>query len=209
MMFIKAIGGINRAGEQFAKGKFLALFSEHIGKDLYGVVRSCHMTQLGNFMMGFIRIGDQRITVSGTYGSDGLTKDLDKITAINRKYLTSAPADVCAAFWAGEGGWNGAGSEGAAMREWGKAIIKNKTHSHARNTRRIKPGVFLCLFLCSNLLTQYYIRQSHYIYSPVSSAIPFIPGHTIIRDHLLPSHQGDPMTSHFGVGCLTGASEVC
>lgn len=46
-----------------------------VPKKLYAVVRSCAMSQCGQWMMGTINIAGQRVTVSGSYGSDGLPMD--------------------------------------------------------------------------------------------------------------------------------------
>ena len=124
--------GYDRSGSQVASGEFLCIFSdvkapgdEHL--KLYAVVRSCSMSQFGHFMMGFVKIGGQRLTVSGTYGSDGLPMDLDKLTPENqRKYLTAVPKDLQDKFWAG-GGHNSAGSEGPDMFEFGKTLLLLKT----------------------------------------------------------------------------------
>ena len=121
-MFIKSKRSTNnRTGEQRASGKFLCLFSHD--KQVYGVVRHCRMRQLGHFMMGEVELGDQRISLSGTYGSDGLPRDLDEVQSWNRHLLTRMPESLEAQLWAG-GGHNCAGSEAEAVHAWGLTLTK-------------------------------------------------------------------------------------
>jgi hypothetical protein len=107
------------------RGRFLALFCDREQKNIWGIVRYVRMTQLGQFMMGSMKIGSQQITMSGTYGDDGLPDDIEKISEANRKYLTPMPPDLVEVFWRpGNGGHNSAGAEGPAMHEWGRLIMK-------------------------------------------------------------------------------------
>lgn len=125
-MFITSdYSGYNRHGEQSAAGLFLMVFS---GDDkfpmpgdasrnlprLRACVRHAHMTQLGHFMMARVRVGKHRITLSGSYGSDGLT--LDAPEGVWEK-LVPVPDELAVQFWNG-GGHNSSGSEGPAMRKW-------------------------------------------------------------------------------------------
>ena len=114
--------GYTRDGEQKASGKFLVVFCDD-HHNLWGCVRHCVLTQCGHWMMGSVKIGSQRITVSGSYGGDGLPKDLSDVKEENRKFLTAVPADIAEKFWHPEHqGWNSAGSEAGVMREWALSI---------------------------------------------------------------------------------------
>jgi hypothetical protein len=90
---------------------------------LRAIVRYVRMRQLGHFMMGSARVNGHSLTLSGSYGSDGLP--------------TSVPDDVYDAgvelpqylydAWNKGGGWNSAGSEAAQMREWAKQTFPKPT----------------------------------------------------------------------------------
>lgn len=80
------------------------------------IVRYTRMRQFGQFMMGFARIHGHRLTLSGSYGSDGLPCSVpDEIYAQG----IEVPRELVDA-WNHGGGWNGAGSEADAMRKWAK-----------------------------------------------------------------------------------------
>jgi len=111
-------------GQQRAAGRFLCLFSDD-NHNLWGVVRRCSMQQCGHFMMGSIRVGTQTLTMSGTYGSDGLPEDIEKVHEENKKYLTPVREELKKIFWKG-GGWNSAGAEAMDMHNWGKQIDTKK-----------------------------------------------------------------------------------
>lgn len=87
------------------------------GRKLYACVRHVSLRQMGHWMMGSARIAGQSVTCSGTYGSDGLPKDYEKLTPAARTKLVEVPADIADIFWAG-GGWNDAGKEGPDMMRW-------------------------------------------------------------------------------------------
>lgn len=87
------------------------------GRKLYAIVRSCTLNQLGHWMMGTIRIAGQSVTVSGSYGDDGLPMDYEKLTPAARAKVVEVPKELCDAFWAG-GGHNCAGNEAQAMLDW-------------------------------------------------------------------------------------------
>jgi hypothetical protein len=122
-------------GEQFHSGKFLLIFcsnpykwAEETGRHyseapdtrkLYATVRQVTLAQLGCWMMGKARIGDATLTVSGAYGADGLPMDLETVPPKMRPTLVELPPDLQTAFWK-QGGWNDAGGEAPAMREWAK-----------------------------------------------------------------------------------------
>ena len=101
------------------------------------------MHQLGHFMMGTLHLGDQEISLSGTYGGDGLPRSLDEVRSWNRGCLTKVPAAVEDAYWADEGGHNSAGSEGPTMHEWGLTLLKNKQPQATVKAHRLR-GVQYC-----------------------------------------------------------------
>lgn len=98
---------------------FLILFQLEEDKalrpQLYGVTRRVAMQQCGAWMMGRANIKGKWMTLSGSYGSDGLP------VTVTRSELPSdavrLPEDVAEAFWVGDG-WNTAGSEAPVLREW-------------------------------------------------------------------------------------------
>lgn len=90
-------------------------------ENTYAVVRKVALRQLGHFMMGKARLFGKGkwATVSGSYGSDGLPMTVDTLPAD----AVRLPRELYDA-WNSGGGWNGAGSEAAAMRAWALATFK-------------------------------------------------------------------------------------
>ena len=122
-MYIKhTISGYDRSGEQIARRQlFLILLQRDDLKDnaIRAIVRKVAMRQFGQFMMGFARVKGERITLSGSYGSDGLPK-----TVSDKVFNEGFPLpDDLRERWNKGGGWNGAGSEANAMREWALANL--------------------------------------------------------------------------------------
>jgi hypothetical protein len=86
----------------------------HISYPMRGIVRYVRMRQLGHFMMGSAVIGKHRITLSGSYGSDGLPKTVpDEVYEAG----VEIPKELHDK-WNTGGGWNCAGSEADDMRAW-------------------------------------------------------------------------------------------
>jgi hypothetical protein len=113
-MFLSGQSWYGRDG-QHARGSFLIIFS--VKQELRACSRYVHMAQLGHFMMGQAKIAPgTTITLSGTYGDDGLPCDPAKIGKL-WETLLPLPGDLTEAFWSG-GGHNSAGSEGPAVRDW-------------------------------------------------------------------------------------------
>jgi hypothetical protein len=87
---------------------------------LRAVVRHVAMKQVGHFMMGYARIKGVTVTLSGSYGGDGLpTSVSDKVYESGvelPQYLYDA--------WAKGNGWNNAGDEAPLMREWALENLK-------------------------------------------------------------------------------------
>ena len=132
--------GYDRDGGQWARGPFLVLMSHPTeryedGKlKVRAFVRRATLKQCGHFMMGSIVAKldgrDISITVSGTYGNDGLTCDsgfknhADKSIKYDERPIVNlwdvaydVPEELAREFWAG-GGHNSAGAEGPSMRQW-------------------------------------------------------------------------------------------
>ena len=107
----------NRAGQQRSSGYFLLLASGSNQKDVRALVRYCRMSQCGHFMMGTIRAFTHEITVSGTYGSDGLPYMAHRLPETVWSRMVRLPEELVEAFWSG-GGHNSSGSEAKAMHEW-------------------------------------------------------------------------------------------
>ena len=153
-MFINGTDGYNRHGEQTAKGDFLMVFCKGSGGELRAAVRHVRMAQFGHFMMASTKVGPYSLTLSGTYGDDGLpmpaTKSVPRkcwdrcaynsdewyertyewadIPAIDWDSLVSLPAVLTQEFWHPEhSGWNSAGSEAGNVSKWAKrnlALLK-------------------------------------------------------------------------------------
>lgn len=135
-MFIDGVGGYDRSGQQRAIGQFLILMQPEApkgmtpaegvqfttGAPIRGIVRTMVLKQLGHFMMGSARIGKHSITLSGAYGSDGLPCSVPQ--EVYDKGIDLPPELIEA--WNKGGGWNGAGSEAPAMREWARRTFQLK-----------------------------------------------------------------------------------
>lgn len=117
-MFITTkYSGYNRAGEQSAGGLFLILLARDgkLDRDgLRAVVRYVRMRQLGQFMMGSANIGRKHLTLSGTYGNDGLPLTVDDATWQRGVPVPPELYDK----WNTGGGWNGPGTEATDLRAW-------------------------------------------------------------------------------------------
>jgi hypothetical protein len=109
--------GYTRKGEQRASGLFLILFSPNPYRtgEIRAAVRHIRLTQCGHWMMGSAQVGAKRITLSGSYGSDGLLVACPSPEMWDA--LVPLPAELFAA-WNTGGGHNSAGSEAPAMRKW-------------------------------------------------------------------------------------------
>lgn len=122
--------GYDSHDQQVTSGLFLILLQRDAWRDSAGtfgkrdlpngaesiraMVRQVSMRQLGHFMMGTARVKGQSLTMSGSYGSDGLPKTVQDTIW---EQAIPLPAELYAA-WNTGGGWNGAGSEAEAMRQW-------------------------------------------------------------------------------------------
>lgn len=130
MFVAKGRRGYNRHGEQSSSGLFLVLFSlshithpeEHKKMEVRACIRHVRMTQCGQFMMGSVRVGPHKMTLSGTYGGDGLTCDPDKYPGLWEK-LMPLPQALADEFWHG-GGWNSSGKEAPNMLTWADSNLE-------------------------------------------------------------------------------------
>lgn len=101
-------------GNQFTqRAPFLLLLQKRGDPGIYACVRKVALRQWGHWMMGRANIGGHWHTVSGAYGNDGLTMDIDTLP----KDAVLLPDDLREA-WNKGGGWNSAGAEAPAMRDW-------------------------------------------------------------------------------------------
>lgn len=88
-------------------------------KEIRALVRKVAMHQCGHWMMGSARVFGRTLSLSGSYGGDGLT------VTVTREIFDKAvpiPPELHEA-WNKGGGHNSAGSEAIAMREWALANL--------------------------------------------------------------------------------------
>jgi hypothetical protein len=85
-----------------------------------GIVRKVAMQQCGQFMMGRVRIKNKSFTLSGSYGSDGLSADLPPDIYI----LGTVLPDELHEAWNKGGGWNGCGTEAPKMAQWALSLME-------------------------------------------------------------------------------------
>lgn len=114
--------------QRHSQAPFLLLIDDDATKDcLYAIVREVAMEQCGQFMMGTARVYGHSLTVSGTYGNDGLPIHLDRLPAkVQNKIraeMVRLPDELYAA-WANGGGWNSSGREGPSMQQWARKTFK-------------------------------------------------------------------------------------
>ena len=125
-MYIDDSGGryYSRDGEQHCrKAPFLILCQpkgwEYRNYPIRALVRKVAMHQCGHWMMGSARAFGHRISLSGSYGGDGLPTDVP-LEVYNK--ATPVPQELLDA-WNKGGGWNSAGSEAPAMAEWARKVF--------------------------------------------------------------------------------------
>jgi len=100
-------------------------------REIRALVRKVAMHQCGHWMMGRARAFGHTLTLSGSYGGDGLPIDVPK-EVYDR--ATPVPQELVDA-WNKGGGWNSAGSEAPAMAKWAveTLIAPQKEKSTKRN----------------------------------------------------------------------------
>lgn len=107
-------------GAQHAQGLFLIFMHpdmeglEGFKHPMKALVRHTRMVQCGHYIMGSIRVGGLKLTVSGSYGSDGLPKNVPQEVY---DLGLEVPSELFEA-WNKGGGWNGAGAEAPLVRAW-------------------------------------------------------------------------------------------
>ena len=121
-MFLKSRRSHDRHGQQRASGRFLILVQPKGDASVppRALVRHTALSQCGHFMMGVARVYGQSLTLSGAYGGDGLPVDVSR--AVYDK-ATPLPESLYEA-WKLGGGWNDAGTEAPAMRDWAIATFE-------------------------------------------------------------------------------------
>jgi len=72
-------------------------------RKLYAYIGRVAMRQVGHFMLGRLRIGNQWLTVSGQCGSDSLPLNVEKVLPKYRSKLIGIPQDIADVYWAGDG----------------------------------------------------------------------------------------------------------
>lgn len=109
----------SRTGNQHhSKADFLVLLQDKdqpIAPDNFrAVVRKVALKQMGNWMMGTARIKNNSITISGSYGHDGLPVSVSKEVYDMGVDVPKRLYDL----WNDGGGWNSCGSEAEEMGKW-------------------------------------------------------------------------------------------
>lgn len=125
-MYIEQSRGVysQTGNQEIRRANFLILLQpkewERRGEPIKAIVRQVALKQFGHWMMGYARAYGQTLTLSGSYGSDGLpvsnSEVYDRATVVLPDELVEA--------WNTGGGWNGAGSEAEAMRQWALDNLK-------------------------------------------------------------------------------------
>ena len=86
------------------------------------LVRKVALQQMGNWMMGTARVKNTSITISGSYGGDGLP-----ISVSEEIYDLGTPVpQYLYDLWDKGEGWNSCGSEATEMRAWAIKNLINK-----------------------------------------------------------------------------------
>lgn len=126
MYLTRGNGYYHKSGEQRTqRASFLILVQPERGPgtvsrdNTYAIVRKVALRQLGHFMMGRANIAGKRESVSGSYGNDGLPVTVAKLP----RDAIPLPGELFDA-WNTGGGWNGAGSEAQAMRDWAGEVFQ-------------------------------------------------------------------------------------
>ncbi len=83
-------------------------------KEIRAIVRKVALRQFGHWLMGNAVVKGHSVTISGSYGNDGLPRTVpDEVF----EEAIPLPANL-RELWNKGGGWNGAGSEAGEMRRW-------------------------------------------------------------------------------------------
>jgi len=115
-------------GQCARQADFLILVQPDYGLDvnkscnapIRAFIRKVAMRQCGHFMMGRARAHGRKLVLSGTYGADGLTVNVPPELY---ELALEVPPELDQA-WRKSNGWNAAGAEGPAMREWAVSQLR-------------------------------------------------------------------------------------
>lgn len=125
------------ASGQNSRGPFLVVICR--GGELRAFIRTVHFRQLGNFMMGTVRLCGHEFVLSGPLGGDGLPAQLERCRDITKdgfidtpKYIknhiwnnaTPIPDELANKYWKSETYY--------MLKEW---AIENKTQLKKRFSR--------------------------------------------------------------------------
>lgn len=158
-MFITSSSRRNhdRHGQQLATGRFLLVMDLDEGgyapcevdpvlctkghRPLRGIVRTVQLKQLGHFMMGQMTINDEEMSLSGTYGSDGLPKSVATPVSVFWQMGLPLPPELVHRFWTAGGGHNSAGAEGSEVHDWALANLAelSKPYRKPKETPNVDP----------------------------------------------------------------------
>ena len=132
-MFIQTdYSGYGQDDQQKIGGRFLIMMQppgmEGLKQPIKCLVRYCKMSQCGHWMMGKVRIKGQSFTVSGSYGADGLTKDMPQEIYDLGVELPQELHEM----WNKGGGHNSAGNEAGSIKAWALATFPQKTRRSRR-----------------------------------------------------------------------------
>lgn len=110
--------------QRHTKGDFLIFAVPEDGRCAPSTLRACvrkvALEQTGHWMMGTARVGGESLTVSGSYGNNGLPMRVDR--EIWERFMTPVPERLYEA-WNGGGGHNSTGAEREAVVAWAKGNL--------------------------------------------------------------------------------------
>lgn len=118
-MYIEPTRRYYKGGAQcIARARFLLLVQpegyEHRKDPIRALVRKVALHQCGHWMMGTARAFGHSITISGSYGGDGLPRTVPLEVY---KRAVEVPPELIEA-WDKGGGWNSCGTEAPLMQKW-------------------------------------------------------------------------------------------
>lgn len=127
--------GYTRDGQQTARGRFLVLCKPKAWEDRNMPMRAfaisnVRMKQFGHFMMANAKWRGFKITLSGTYGDDGSPCPVERAVY---DLATLVPQELVDA-WNKGCGWNSAGCEAPAMKEWALKTFPARAPKHGKIT---------------------------------------------------------------------------
>lgn len=137
-MFIEDCGSYYEGNDlATAQARFLILLSQQgkpLGRDsLRAVVRRTRLHQCGHFMMGRANLFGHSLTLSGSYGADGLVNDVPPEVF---QLAVPVPGGLYDA-WSHGGGHNTAGAEAPALRTWAHAHIEELMETKKQRRNRL------------------------------------------------------------------------